>query len=65
MVSSLGEKKLPNCFCNRVVKMHLIHILTSNMITFESCSRSIQQDLKSLALGMQTLIVRTLGEYWT
>lgn len=26
-------------------------------------SRSIQKDLKSLALGMQTLIVRTLGEY--
>lgn len=25
--------------------------------------RSIQKDLKSLALGMQTLIVRTLGEY--
>lgn len=26
-------------------------------------SRSIHKDLKSLALGMQTLIVRTLGEY--
>lgn len=62
----LEEKKLPNCFCSAsaytvVFKAKLL-IWTSNM-NFGQCSRSIQQDLKSLALGMQTLIVRTLGEY--
>ncbi|XP_037551728.1 solute carrier organic anion transporter family member 1C1 isoform X1 [Nematolebias whitei] len=36
-------------------------LLRYDMLTLTMCIRSIQPDLKSLALGMQTLIVRCLG----
>ncbi|XP_077355723.1 solute carrier organic anion transporter family, member 1D1 [Festucalex cinctus] len=54
--------------CDRVFKMYMALSVVGSFIS--ACGgtpgyivllRSIQQDLKALALGMQTLIVRTLG----
>lgn len=38
-------------------------IIFNGIVSLAPSSRSIQPDLKALALGMQTLIVRTLGKY--
>ncbi|CAJ1054405.1 solute carrier organic anion transporter family member 1C1-like [Xyrichtys novacula] len=54
--------------CERIFKIYMVLSVVGSFIS--ACGgtpgyivllRSIQQDLKSLALGMQTLIVRTLG----
>ncbi|KAM6962382.1 solute carrier organic anion transporter family, member 1D1 isoform 2-T2 [Tautogolabrus adspersus] len=56
--------------CESIFKIYMLLSVVGSFIS--ACGgtpgyivllRSIQQDLKSLALGMQTLIVRTLGEY--
>uniref|UniRef100_A0A673BMH5 Solute carrier organic anion transporter family member n=1 Tax=Sphaeramia orbicularis TaxID=375764 RepID=A0A673BMH5_9TELE len=53
--------------CDRIFKISMalsvvvFKVFMLNADGFGSIFRSIEQDLKSLALGMQTLIVRTLG----